>query len=233
MKKIKVLYVEDEPFLGKIVKESLETRDLEVNMIADGLQVLPAFEQYQPDICILDVMLPNVDGFTLGKQIRAKNQTIPILFLTAKVQTEDLINGFASGGNDYLKKPFSMEELIVRIKNLLVLTQQKKPTLSTPSKDFLSIGEFQFYPKRQELIIENSIQKLSHKETQLLHIFAQNINQTIERRSILKQVWGDDSFFNSRNLDVYIRKLRKYLEADDKVKILTLKGIGYRFISNS
>ncbi|MEM8908775.1 MAG: response regulator, partial [Bacteroidota bacterium] len=124
MKKIKILYVEDEPYLGKIVKESLESRQFEVNMIDDGGVALLAFEQYRPDVCVLDVMLPNKDGFTIGQEIRAKNPQIPILYLTAKTQTEDLARGFAVGGNDYIKKPFSMEELIIRINNLLKLMNE-------------------------------------------------------------------------------------------------------------
>ena len=146
MKKTKVLYVEDEPFLGKIVKESLESREFEVNMVEDGLLAMPAFEQYQPDICILDVMLPNRDGFTLGKEIRKRSPEMPIIYLTAKNQTKDVLQGFQSGGNDYLKKPFSMEELIIRIQNLLQLVRlkQKKKTANS----FVSLGQYRFYPKK-------------------------------------------------------------------------------------
>ncbi|MEM9916707.1 MAG: response regulator transcription factor [Bacteroidota bacterium] len=226
--KTKVLYVEDEPFLAKIVKESLESRSYEVNMIDDGLMVLPAFEQYRPDICILDVMLPNKDGFSLGKEIRKKAPHIPIIYLTAKTQTKDLLNGFQSGGNDYVKKPFSMEELIVRIENLLKLTSGEQS--NTPgSSDEVVIGKFTFYPKKYELHFEENIRKLSHRDSQLLQIFASRRNTAIARKDILKQVWGDDSFFNSRNLDVYIAKLRDYLKADPKVRIITLKGVGYHF----
>jgi len=224
----KILYVEDEPFLGKIVKESLESRDFDVHMVTDGQYVMAAYEQYRPDICLLDVMLPNVDGFTLGKQIRAKHPTMPILFLTAKNQTADLLKGFAVGGNDYIKKPFSMEELIVRVENLVKLVGNGGQAIK--DKQEIGIGSFTFYPMRHELARAGNVTKLSHKETQILDIFVSQPNQTIDRRAILKKVWGDDSFFNSRNLDVYIRKLRSHFEADEAVKIITLKGVGYCFV---
>ena len=226
MKKTKVLYVEDEPFLGKIVKESLESREFEVNMIADGLLVMPAFEQYQPDICVLDVMLPNRDGFTLGKEIRKRQPGMPIIYLTAKNQTQDVIKGFQSGGNDYLKKPFSMEELIIRIQNLLQLVNLKPVNKNTG----INLGQYSFYPQKLELQMNGESRKLSHRETQLLQILAQHKNRPVERKKILKEVWGDDSFFNSRNLDVYITKLRDYLKADEQVQIITLKGVGYQFV---
>ncbi|MEO1514792.1 MAG: response regulator transcription factor [Bacteroidota bacterium] len=228
MKKTKVLYVEDEPFLAKIVKESLESRAYDVNLVEDGLLVLPAFEQYRPDICILDVMLPNKDGFSLGKEIRKKAPQLPIIYLTAKNQTQDLLNGFQSGGNDYIKKPFSMEELIVRIENLLALTNADGRQ-KTASSDEVSIGQFVFYPKKYELHFGDAIRKLSHRDTQLLHILSSKRNTAVQRKDILREVWGDDSFFNSRNLDVYIAKLRDYLKADPEVRIITLKGVGYHF----
>jgi len=146
--KTKILYVEDEPYLGKIVKESLESRNFEVNMIADGGIALPAFQQYRPDICVLDVMLPNKDGFTIGKEIRALHPSIPILYLTAKNQIEDLARGFAVGGNDYLKKPFSMEELIIRINNLLQLMQHGVKT--TNMDRAIALGQYSFDAKKYE-----------------------------------------------------------------------------------
>lgn len=224
----KVLYVEDEPFLGKIVKESLESREFDVEMVADGAKVMDAYEAFQPDICVLDVMLPNRDGFSLGQEIREKNPRIPIIYLTAKTQTQDLLKGFDAGGNDYVKKPFSMEELIVRIENLLSLTDGYLP--DSPELNELQFGSFTFHPLRYELHQGGEIKKLSHREAQLLTILLQHKNQAIDRRKILKEVWGDDSFFNSRNLDVYITKLRDYLKEDEKVKIITLKGIGYHFL---
>ncbi|MCH2082760.1 MAG: response regulator transcription factor [Saprospiraceae bacterium] len=228
--KVKVLYVEDEPFLAKIVKESLESRLYEVNLITDGLHVIPAFEQYQPDICILDVMLPNIDGFTLGEKIRKKQLDVPIIYLTAKNQTDDVIKGFTVGGNDYLKKPFSMEELIIRMQNLLQLMQGNVIKPTTKSFDKFQLGHYHFYPLRYELAYKEEITKLSHREAQVLQLLVGRKNQSVARKKILKEVWGDDTFFNSRNLDVYIKKLRDYLKKDESVKIITLKGVGYRFV---
>lgn len=225
MEKTKVLYVEDEPFLGKIVKESLESRDFEVYMEVDGQAGLTAFRRIRPHICVLDVMLPKKDGFMLGQEIRALDSRVPILFLTAKDQTADVVKGFASGGNDYLRKPFSMEELIVRIHNLLSLVREQSPV--TPEET--AIGQYRFYPLKYELHHGESVRKLSHREAELLKILLEHRNQTVERKEILQRVWGDDSFFNSRNLDVYITKLRDYLKEDPSVEIITLKGIGYHF----
>lgn len=227
-KKIKILYVEDEPFLGKIVKESLESRQFTVNMVTDGLHAVPAFQQFCPDICILDVMLPNKDGFSIGEEIRRLDPNIPIIFLTAKTQTEDLLKGFESGGNDYVRKPFSMEELIIRIQNLISLTGGKSPELQNGHT--ITFGSFAFHLGKHELMLGNTIQKLSHREAQLLKILHENRNQALDRKVILKALWGDDSFFNSRNLDVYITKLRGYLKADPGVQIITLKGVGYHFL---
>ena len=227
MDQVKILYVEDEPFLGKIVQESLESRSFAVKMISDGAQAVSAFNDYRPHICILDVMLPNKDGFTVGKEIRQLHPTIPIIFLTARDQTQDLLEGFASGGNDYIRKPFSMEELIVRIRNLLRLSaNQPQPA---PNHHDIPIGRYRFSPQRFELSLDDKTQKLSHREVELLKIMIRHRNYTIRRKDILKQIWGDDTFFNSRNLDVYIKKLRDYLKDDPQVRIVTLKGVGYHF----
>lgn len=224
--KTKILYVEDEPFLGKIVKESLESRQFEVRMVSDGKEVMRAFTDMKPNIAVLDVMLPSKDGYTLAKEIRQLDASLPIIFVTAKTQTEDLMKGFAMGGNDYLRKPFSMEELIVRVNNLLQLTQKK---LIRP-KENIAIGQFEFTPQRYELRKGDTLRKLSHREAILLQILAENQNNNIDRKTILMRVWGDDSFFNSRNLDVYITKIRDYLKEDSAIEIITIKGIGYRFV---
>lgn len=223
---MRVLYVEDEPFLGKIVKESLESRAFQVQMVADGDKVLDAFERFQPDICVLDVMLPNVDGFTLGEEIRNRRQDMPIIFLTAKTQTGDVLKGFQSGGNDYIRKPFSMEELIIRMENLLQLVQGRQVETGA----VIPIGKYEFHPLKLELRLGNDIRKLSHRETELLKILIEHRNFAVQRKDILQQIWGDDSFFNSRNLDVYIKKLRDYLKDDPTVEIITLKGVGYHFV---
>jgi DNA-binding response OmpR family regulator len=225
--KTRVLYVEDEPFLGRIVKESLESREFEVTMLTDGKNVSATFEKLKADICVLDIMLPVKDGYSLAKEIRQINPTVPIIFVTAKVQTEDVIKGFESGANDYIRKPFSMEELIVRINNLLSLTHQQAKSLAPA--EAITIGQYDFNPSRYELKFNGTVRKLSNREANLLTILAENRNGTTNRKDILMRVWGDDSFFNSRNLDVYITKLRDYLKEDRSIEIITIKGVGYHF----
>ena len=223
----KILYVEDEPFLGKIVKESLESRGFGVKLVADGQQVMPVFQSYRPDVCVLDVMLPNRDGFSIGKEIRDQDGGLPIIYLTAKTQTEDVVKGFQSGGNDYVRKPFSVEELIVRINNLLLLSRGET---AAKSGDGIAFGNYLFFPKKQLLKIGKNTHQLSHREAQLLFLLSEKTNATVERKHILTEIWGNDSFFNSRNLDVYIKKLRNYLSEDEAVQIITLKGVGYRLV---
>lgn len=226
MERTKILYVEDEPFLGRIVKESLESRDFEVFMVADGQNAVDAFQKNQPHICVFDIMLPGKDGYTIAREVRNLAPQMPIIFVTAKVQTEDLIKGFESGGNDYIRKPFSMEELIVRVNNLLHLSNQVK---TETQQESITIGQYEFFPHRYELRRNDAVRKLSHRETTLLQVLLANKNATVLRKDILIKLWGDDSFFNSRNLDVYITKLRDYLKEDVTIKIITIKGIGYHF----
>jgi DNA-binding response OmpR family regulator len=228
MSRIKVLYVEDEIFLGKIVKETLESRGFDVLMETHGARVLTAFENGRPDICVLDVMLPDVNGFELAESIRSRNDDIPIIFLTAKTQTEDLVRGFRTGGNDYIRKPFSMEELIVRIENCLRIRKDPSPTVVLP--DTVAIGEFSFHLNRQVLTGYGEEQKLSYRESELLRYLWVKRERVIAREDILREIWGNDSFLNSRNLDVYIARLRGYLKPDERVEILTIKGVGYRFV---
>lgn len=226
----KVLYVEDEQFLGKIVQESLESRGFEVVMIDDGAAVMASFDSFLPDICLLDVMLPNRNGYELGDDIRQRYPTLPIVFLTAKTQTEDVLKGFSSGGNDYIRKPFSMEELIARIHNLLNLRGQVSNENGGEQNGIIHLGKYDFDLRKYELRFLTQIRKLSHREAELLKILADHRNFTVERKEIMLQIWGDDSFFNSRNLDVYITRLRDYLREDERVQIITLKGVGYQFI---
>ncbi len=226
----KVLYVEDELFLGKIVQESLESRGFEVQMVDDGAKVMASFDSFLPDICLLDVMLPNRNGYELGADIRQRFPNLPIIFLTAKTQTEDVLKGFTSGGNDYIRKPFSMEELIARIHNLLNLSGQNPGEIVSEQNGIIHLGKYEFDLRKYELRFEAQIRKLSHREAELLKILADHRNFTVERKEIMLQIWGDDSFFNSRNLDVYITRLRDYLREDERVQIITLKGVGYQFI---
>lgn len=223
----RILYVEDEQFLGKIVLESLESRGFEVVMESDGARVVDLFMSASPDICVLDVMLPNRDGFSLAEAIRKLNPAVPILFLTAKTQTEDVVRGFSAGGNDFLKKPFSMEELIVRIRNLLQLTSGM---IAEQHGDRIVLGQFTFYQDRQLLSGPGAERKLSYRESELLSYLYRHRNAIIDRRQLLHAIWGNDSFFNSRNLDVYITRLRGYLRHDPALEILTIKGVGYRFL---
>lgn len=225
---IKVLYVEDEVFLGKIVKETLESRGFKVTMEADGANALQLFIKIQPDICILDVMLPNKNGFDLAGDIRKQNNSIPLIFLTAKTQTEDVIKGFRSEGNDFIRKPFSMEELIVRIENALRIT--KPENLNVITSGLLQFGNYQLNLNRQTLMLNNNEKKLSYRETELLKFLWQHRNNIIERKKLLHAIWGNDSFFNSRNLDVYITKIRSYLKEDGSIEIITIKGVGYRLM---
>lgn len=226
--KTKVLYVEDELFLAKIVRESLESRGFEVIMEGDGAKVLDLFKKTKPDICVLDVMLPNKDGFTIADEIRSLDEEIPIIFLTAKTQTEDVVKGFSLGGNDYVRKPFSMEELIVRIQNLLRIKSEGSQKISGGAA---TIGKFNFQLNRQVLSKGKDERKLSFRESELLRLLYENRDKVIDRRDILNLLWGNDSFFNSRNLDVYITKLRSYLKEDPALEIITIKGIGYRFVT--
>ena len=226
MKK-KILYVEDEPNLGRIVCETLEQKGFEVLLVKDGAKVMASFKSFTPDVCVLDVMLPHVDSFELGKKIRILYESLPIIFLTAKTLTADVVKGFDSGGTDYVPKPFSVEELIVRINNQLqLLTKQQ---LNGSDEEIL-LSRFRFFPKKLELHSPNEIIKLSNREAQVLQLLSEHTNRSIDRRAMLMQVWGDDSFFHSRNLDVYIRKLRKYFAKDSGVQIITLKGSGYQFV---
>jgi DNA-binding response OmpR family regulator len=230
MKKPAILYVEDEQFLGKIVMETLQSRGFEVHMATDGWQATEMLARQTPDLCVLDVMLPKKDGFTLAREIRQQFPDMPIIFLTAKTQTDDVLQGFEAGGNDYLRKPFSMEELIVRMQNLLKL-HQKQPVAKPGTPDMVPMGAFEFFPQRYELKFRGQVRKLSHRETELLTIFAENQNKVIQRKDILLKVWSDDSFFNSRNLDVYITKIRGYLKEDPQLQIISIKNVGYHFLT--
>lgn len=225
MKKAKVLYVEDELFLAKIVSETLQSRGYDVILESDGGKALDQFAKEKPDVCVLDIMLPNKDGFAIADEIREKDTQVPIIFLSAKSQTSDVVNGFKTGANDYIRKPFSIEELIVRIENVL-----KHKTVAPEETEEPKIGEYIFNTKRQTLNHSKEQRKLSYRESELLKLLYENRDKIVERSEILTLLWGSDSFFNSRNLDVYITKLRGYLKHDPSIEIITIKGIGYRFV---
>lgn len=223
-----ILLAEDEAVLGKLVKEAMESKGFTVQWAKNGSDALQAYKKEQPDICILDVMMPGIDGFTLAKQIRAINANIPILFLTARSQTSDVLKGYESGGNDYLRKPFSLEELYLRINELL---RRIKTTVSTDDiADEYKIGKYTFLPQAQLLSIDNEKIKLSNKETLLLQELVIHKNRLMERRQTLIKLWGDDNFFNGRNMDVYIAKLRKHLAADASLSIINVRGHGFKLV---
>ncbi|HTM92038.1 MAG TPA: response regulator transcription factor [Flavisolibacter sp.] len=226
MKKTKVLYVEDELFLAKIVSETLQGRGYDVILESDGGKAVSQFTKEKPDVCVLDIMLPNKDGFAIADEIRDKDGQVPIIFLSAKSQTSDVVNGFKTGANDYIRKPFSIEELIARIENVL---KHKNTTIAEETEE-VKIGEYTFNTKRQTLHHTVEQRKLSYRESELLKLLYENRDKIVERSEILTLLWGSDSFFNSRNLDVYITKLRGYLKFDPAIEIITIKGIGYRFV---
>ena len=220
---IKLLLAEDEAALGQIIKESLETRNFEVILCDNGEKAFERYKSENPEILVLDVMMPKKDGFTLAKEIRAIDDTIPIIFLTAKSQTADVVEGFSIGGNDYLKKPFSMEELIVRVHNLVERTKAQK------TAEILEFGLYKFDFPRQQLQYksENSIQ-LTHREAHLLFHLLKNKNKVLDRSLILNKLWGTDDFFSARSMDVFITKLRKKLKNDKNIQIINVRGYGYK-----
>lgn len=223
---IKVLLVEDEEALGMVVSDSLRSRGFDVTYCTDGEKGLEEAIQGSYDILALDVMLPKMDGFTIAKEFRKNNQHTPIIFLTAKSQTEDVVEGFELGGNDYLKKPFSLEELIVRIKALVKrFAQEEEQTLES-----CYIGQYKFNIIKQTLVLDENSRNLTHREAELLYMLFEKRNQVLERKKVLMQLWGDDSFFNARSMDVFITRLRKYLKDDPNVQIVNIRGFGYKLI---
>ena len=224
MSKVKVLLAEDEASLGMIVKESLETRGFIVFHAQNGEEALGIYQTEKPDVLVLDVMMPIKDGFTLAKEIRLENKKIPIIFLTAKSQTSDVLEGFKNGGNDYLKKPFSMEELIVRIQSLLNRIELKN------NVEEIRIGEYFFNLTKQTLDYSNTLETLTHREAQLLFYLHEKKNEVLDRTFILNKLWGNDDFFNARSMDVFISKLRKKLKKDSNIQILNVRGFGYKLI---
>jgi DNA-binding response OmpR family regulator len=225
-KEIKIALVEDEEMLGMIVKDSLESRSFFVDYFTDGESARAAISANNYDVLVLDVMLPVMDGFTLAKEIRKYDEETPIIFLTARSQVTDVVEGFEIGGNDYLKKPFSMEELIVRI-NALAGRAIKKNQASTKEE---MIGNYTFHVKQQSLELKGVVKKLTDREAQILLMLFQKRNQILERKLVLDQLWGDDSFFNARSMDVFITRLRKYLKEDDSIQIVNVRGKGYKLL---
>lgn len=225
MSKIRVLLAEDELALGSIVKESLESRGFEVILCGDGQSAWESYLQHKPDVLVLDVMMPKKDGFTLASEIRKTDTLTPILFLTSKGQSEDVVKGFSMGATDYIRKPFSMEELIVRIKAHL----DRQGGQAQPS-DWLPLGTYSFHPKRQLLKLGVQEIKLTSRESLLLELLLSRKNEIAERSLILNQIWGTDDFFTARSMDVFITKLRKKLQEDAAVQILNVRGYGFKLV---
>jgi DNA-binding response OmpR family regulator len=224
----RILVAEDDPNLGIILSEYLEAKGYRPVLAKNGVEGWKEFSSGDFDCCILDVMMPEKDGFTLGKEIREVNKEVPIIFLTAKSMKEDTIAGFKSGGDDYITKPFSMEELLLRIKAILRRTiGEEKKVIQT----VWTFGHFTFDFKNQVLTINEVDQRLTSKENALMKMLIQHENQLLDRSQALLAIWGDDSYFNSRSMDVYIAKIRKYLRADERVKIINEHGKGFKFIT--
>lgn len=232
MENNRILLVEDDPNFGTVLKDYLSLNDYKVTLAKDGLEGLIMFKNDEFDLCILDVMMPRKDGFSLAKDIRATNSEVPIIFLTARTMKEDVLKGYQSGGDDYLNKPFDSEVLLYKIKAIL----QRKETEQTIEEDVFEykIGKFEFNSKLRHLSYDGSeIQKLSPKESKLLKLLTAHKNDLMPRELALTKIWRDDNYFTSRSMDVYIAKLRKYLKPDPNVEILNIHGEGFRLVEKS
>lgn len=223
----KILLAEDDENLGSLLKEYLQAKDYKTHWLTDGEKAFKCFESEKFDICILDIMMPHKDGITLAKEIRLIDPDIPIIFLTAKSMKEDVLEGFSVGADDYMTKPFSMEELLYRIEAILRRTHGA--TSKSKQVEFV-IGSYVFDANKQILRHEGKEQKLTTKESELLRLLCINSNNVLERNFALKTIWFDDNYFNARSMDVYITKLRKYLKEDPSVQILNIHGKGYKLI---
>ncbi|NLO70167.1 MAG: response regulator transcription factor [Porphyromonadaceae bacterium] len=224
--KVRILLCEDDENLGMLLREYLQTKGYDCDLQPDGEAGYKVFTRNKYDLCVLDVMMPKKDGFALAADIRAMNTDVPIIFLTAKSMKEDILQGFKLGADDYLSKPFSMEELLYRIESILRRVRGKK------AKDVVTyqIGGFTFDAQKQTLEFEGETKKLTTKESELLNLLAANANNILERNYALKTIWVDDNYFNARSMDVYITKLRKLLKEDSDVAIINIHGKGYKLI---
>jgi DNA-binding response OmpR family regulator len=221
----KILLVEDDPNLGYVIKDNLQMKGYDVTLCNDGEDGEKTFFQNPFDLCILDVMMPKKDGFTVAQNIRLKNQQVPILFVTAKSMLEDKVAGFTAGGDDYITKPFSVEELCMRIEVFL----RRSNGIVIPNEDTLfALGQFQFDSQNLTLTRGGETKTLTQKESDVLRLLCQNRERVLKREEILKSVWGDDDYFLGRSMDVFISKLRKYLKDDPSVQIVNYHGVGFR-----
>lgn len=229
--KSNILLVEDDFNLGTTLQEYLEVKGYDVKLARDGEEGFDIFCKYTFDLCLLDVMMPVKDGITLAKEIRLNNKLVPIIFLTAKSMKEDTIEGFNAGADDYITKPFSMEELLLRIQ--AVLRRSNKQISSSADTNKFTIGAYNFDSEKQLLVHSGDTHKLTTKESGLLRLLCIHKNEILDRNFALKSIWGDDNYFNGRSMDVYIAKLRKYLKDDQKVEIVNVHGKGFKLLVNS
>ncbi|MFN8700361.1 MAG: response regulator transcription factor [Flavobacteriales bacterium] len=227
-KKTRVLLCEDDPNLGTLLSEYLIAKGFETDLATDGAEGLKLFKRNTYDFLILDVMMPVKDGFTLAREIREEDRHTPILFLTAKSMKEDTLQGFDAGGDDYMTKPFSMEELLVRM-NAILRRTAVLPADPDSAQEF-RIGKYQFDYNKQRLMLNDEETKLTTKENELLYLLCKNKNGVMERSLALKAIWGDDNYFNGRSMDVYIAKLRKHLRMDPSVEIINVHGRGFKLL---
>ena len=225
LRKINVLLAEDESALGLLLKEGLEVKGFWVDHHTNGITALTAFKQRKPDILVIDIMMPQKDGLTLTKEIRTLDKSVPIILLTSRSLGSDVVGGFQAGCNDYVRKPFSMEELIVRMEALVARSE-----LPAAAATLIPIGAYLFSPAKQTLQYGTDIQALTHRESSLLELLATHPQSVLGRIEILQKIWGNDDFFAGRSLDVFITKLRKKLSQDQQVVILNVRGIGYKIV---
>ena len=223
----RILLCEDDPNLGSLLREYLVAKDYEVDLMPDGELGYQAFVENEYDLCIFDVMMPNKDGFTLASDIRKKDTKVPIIFLTVKALKQDILEGFKIGADDYITKPFSMEELLFRIEAIMRRVNMQKLQLGTTEYKF---GRFMFDYQKQILTFDEEEHKLTTKEAEMLRALLQNANQILERNAALKAIWGEVTYFNARSMDVYITKLRKILQQDPDISIVNIHGKGYKLV---
>ncbi len=223
--KPQILYVEDDIYLSFVTKDNLELKGYAITFCKDGKEALEAFQKKAFDLCILDVMMPEMDGYTLARKIREVNEHIPILFLSAKSMKEDRITGLMAGGDDYITKPFSIEELCLKIE--IFLKRSRISGSGKLNRGELKIGLYIFDHMNLHLKYKDVSQRLTSREAELLKYLAENMNKVLKKEEILNEVWGDDSYFNSRSLDVFVSRLRKYLREDSSIQINNVHGIGF------
>jgi two-component system, OmpR family, response regulator len=227
-KKPKILLCEDDPNLGMVLKNYLELNDFDVTLERDGRLGLAAFQREHVDLCLLDVMMPHMDGFTLAEEIRDVNPDVPLFFISAKTMKEDIIQGYKLGADDYITKPFDSEVLLLKIR--AILKRNDDLNKEADNREF-DLGSYHFHPKLRQLVHNGQTQTLSPKENELLKMLAEHLNDLLPREAALKKIWGSDTYFNGRSMDVYIAKLRKYLRDDTNIEIVNIHGNGFRLVA--